>query len=66
MTKQKRMIYIYEENLDYYDEIENKSEFINEALKQARLKKPHLDPNNIDYVKRKLAEMEALRNQRVQ
>lgn len=37
MNKQKRMIYIYEENLDFYDELENKSQWINDKLQDARV-----------------------------
>lgn len=37
MSKTKRMIYVREENLEFYDSLENKSDFINEALKLARL-----------------------------
>lgn len=57
MNKQKRMVYIYEENVEAYDSLDNKSEFINNALferKKAAIKQP-----NIDYVKQKLAEMES-------
>lgn len=54
------MVYIYEENLDFYEGIDNKSEFINEALKQAR-NKVRSDPNNIDFVRKKLAEIDAHR-----
>lgn len=46
--KQKRMIYIYEENLDFYDSLDNKSEFINEALSKSQgVKEPqeNTDPN---------------------
>lgn len=37
MSKTKRMIYVREENLEFYDSLKNKSDFINEALKLARL-----------------------------
>lgn len=37
MSKTKRMIYIREENLAFYETLENKSDFINECLKTARL-----------------------------
>lgn len=37
MSKQKRMIYVYEENLDFYDNLENKSQFFNDALQDARV-----------------------------
>lgn len=40
MGKTKRMIYIWEENLEFYDELENKSEFLNYALRVARLGGP--------------------------
>jgi hypothetical protein len=35
--KQKRMIYIYEENLEFYDALKNKSQFINDALQDSRV-----------------------------
>lgn len=44
MSKQKRMIYVYEENLAFYESLDgkdgrqNKSEFINDALQDARIK----------------------------
>lgn len=31
------MIYIWQDNLDFYNALENKSDFINECLKTARL-----------------------------
>lgn len=31
------MIYVRDENVDFYDALENKSDFINESLKTARL-----------------------------
>lgn len=37
MSKTKRMIYIRQDNLDFYETLENKSDFINECLKTARL-----------------------------
>lgn len=37
MSQAKRMIYIREENLAFYNTLENKSDFINECLKTARL-----------------------------
>lgn len=37
MGKTKRMIYIREENIEFYDAVENKSDFVNECLKTARL-----------------------------
>lgn len=37
MSKTKRMIYVREENVEFYDSLENKSDFINDALKLARL-----------------------------
>lgn len=64
MTKQKRMVYIYEENLDFYESIENKSEFINAALKEGKQRASHVDANNIDYVKKKLAEIDEARRNR--
>ncbi len=36
MNKQKRMIYVYEENVEFYDSLANKSEFINEKLRIAK------------------------------
>lgn len=66
MNKQKRMIYIYEENVEFYNSLENKSEFINEQLKNARLglNKPQTPgekarETNMSFVKRKLADIEA-------
>lgn len=37
MSKNKRMIYIQPDNIEFYDKLENKSEFINDSLKLARL-----------------------------
>lgn len=37
MSQAKRMIYIREDNLEFYNSLENKSDFINEAIKTARL-----------------------------
>lgn len=37
MSQAKRMIYIRDENLKFYNTLENKSDFINECLKTARL-----------------------------
>lgn len=37
MSSNKRMVYIQPENLEFYDSLENKSDFINGALKTARL-----------------------------
>ena len=34
MNKNKRMIYIYDDNIDTYDDIENKSEWINGLLRE--------------------------------
>jgi hypothetical protein len=43
------MIYIYEENVEFYDSLGNKSEFINEALRLKRkttpVDAPTDDPN---------------------
>lgn len=41
------MIYVYEENVDTYDAIENKSKWINDLLTQARkkLEEANADPN---------------------
>ena len=52
------MIYIYEENVEVYDNLENKSEFINEALSKLRNTTPKPD-SNIEYVKQKLAEIDS-------
>lgn len=59
MGKQKRMVYIYEENIDFYEELENKSEFINESIRLAKSgpKKPRTD--NMDFIKNKLAGIDA-------
>lgn len=60
MGKQKRMIYIYEENVAFYNELENKSEFINKQITRARLgdkaptKSQEKSSQNIDYIKSKL------------
>lgn len=40
MNKQKRMVYIYEENVEYYDSLKNKSEFINEKIRLAKRTEP--------------------------
>ena len=61
MTKQKRMIYIYEENLDYYDALENKSDFINRALAKGKSQEPVKDPDDINYIQRKIAEIDRAR-----
>lgn len=37
MGKTKRMIYIRDENVEFYDKLDNKSDFVNECLKTARL-----------------------------
>ncbi len=37
MSKTKRMIYIREDNVDFYDALENKSDFVNECIKTVRL-----------------------------
>lgn len=53
----KRMVYIWDENLDFYDGLDNKSDTINQFLQeQARLarKQP-----NIDFIRKKVAEMDA-------
>lgn len=36
MNKQKRMIYIWGDNLEFYDKLENKSEFINQKIAEER------------------------------
>lgn len=51
------MIYIYEENLDFYDALPNRSEFINKAIGAAK-KRVGSDPN-LDFVRAKLAAMDA-------
>lgn len=40
MNKQKRMIYVYAENVKFYDKLKNKSEFINKALFEAQSTEP--------------------------
>jgi hypothetical protein len=35
--KLKRMLYIYEENLEFYNSLSNKSQFVNDALQDARI-----------------------------
>lgn len=45
MSKQKRMIYIYEENIAKYDAMENKSEWINKHLKELPDVAPVVDEN---------------------
>lgn len=57
--KNKRMIYIWEENLDFYEELENKSDFVNYALRKARNEQSHVLPDRISYIKQKIADMEA-------
>lgn len=57
--KLKRMIYIYEENVEFYDNLENKSALINNLLFQEQRKnKPD---NRIEYVRERLAAMEKKR-----
>ena len=34
MSKNKRMIYIYDENVAKYDALENKAEWVNQMLKE--------------------------------
>ena len=34
MSKNKRMIYIYDENMEKYDALENKAEWVNAKLKE--------------------------------
>jgi putative NIF3 family GTP cyclohydrolase 1 type 2 len=46
MNKQKRMIYIYEENVEFYDNLDNKSQFINDALQDARIDTRIKEPND--------------------
>lgn len=63
MGKQKRMIYIYEENVDFYEALENKSEFINESIKLAKSQPKGPRTDNIDYIRGKLASMDARHKQ---
>lgn len=61
MNKQKRMVYIYEENLEFYDSLENKSQFVNDALQDRRIStriKKAVD-SRIDDVKARVAAMDA-------
>lgn len=37
MSQVKRMIYIWPENLEFYNSIDNKSDFINRAIAKARI-----------------------------
>lgn len=37
MSKNKRLIYLSDENLEIYDALENKSEFINRKLRELKL-----------------------------
>lgn len=39
-TANKRMIYIWPENLHYYDQLKNKSELLNKALAEAQNQLP--------------------------
>lgn len=55
--KLKRMIYIYEENVEFYDSLDNKSAFINEILFAE--KKRRAPNTNLDYVRQKVAEIDA-------
>lgn len=36
MSKNKRMIYIWDENLEFYDSLQNKSDFINRLMANAK------------------------------
>jgi hypothetical protein len=58
MNKQKRMVYVYEENVAFYDSLDNKSEFINNALAEAKGKAPKKD-RNISYIRDKVAGIDA-------
>lgn len=53
MSKNKRMVYIWDENIDFYDELSannNASGFINEALSKGRKEAPK--PNdNLQFVR---------------
>lgn len=56
--KQKRMVYIYEENLDYYEAIPNKSVWFNEKLQEERLKNKGSGPqSNIEFVRKAVAKL---------
>ena len=55
--KLKRMIYVYEENVEFYDSLENKSSFINDML-FAEQRKRKAANSRIDYVKETLARIE--------
>lgn len=57
--KLKRMIYIYEENLEFYDALDNKSSFINELI--FREKKGKTEDKNLAYVREKIAAMDEKR-----
>lgn len=55
--KLKRMIYIYEENVEFYDNLPNKSAFINDMLfREVRKHKPQ---DNIEFVRQRVAAMDA-------
>ena len=43
MSKNKRMIYIYDENVAKYDALENKAEWVNQHLKE--LPAVHIEPS---------------------
>jgi hypothetical protein len=58
MSKQKRMVYVYEENLDFYDSLLNKSEFVNQAISREKRKTEAPNPN-LDYIRQKVAEIDA-------
>lgn len=46
--KLKRMVYIYEENLDFYNELKNKSQFINDALQDRRIQGRIKTPRDVN------------------
>lgn len=56
-SKSKRMVYIWEENLDFYDSLENKSDFINRCIQEAQSKVTN--QSNIEYIREKLAAIDA-------
>jgi hypothetical protein len=59
MSKNKRMIYVWDENIEFYDELssDNKaSSFVNEALAKGRKQRPKNDP--LDYVRQRIKLMD--------
>lgn len=55
--KLKRMIYVWEENLEFYDSLENKSDFINRKIAEAKRLEGHKD-KRIDFVKNAVAKID--------